>query len=1170
MILKGAILCCLGLLMACESKDKTLFRLVPNDESGLDFRNDIFDNEEFNIITQQYIYNGGGVAIGDFNNDGLQDIFFTGNMVPNKLYLNTGDLKFKDISEEAGIGGLNKWKSGVALVDINNDGLLDVYVCSTMSADSTLRSNMMLVNQGSNKDGIPTFTDKANDYGIEFNGYSANAAFLDFDSDGDLDLYILTNSRQAGVPIKYMEKVNDGTSTNTDKLFRNNSDGTFTEVSKEAGILCEGFGLGLAFFDANHDNKTDIYVSNDYVTNDLLYLNQGNGKYKNVIDNYIKHQSKFSMGNDVADINNDGYPDIITVDMMPETNLRKKTVINSVGYVTYLNDVKFGYTHQYVRNMLQLNNGNGTFSEIGQLAGVYQTEWSWSPLFADFDNDGFKDLVITNGFPFDINDRDFISFREKVSSVMDIDYLLTQVPSVKVPNYAFKNNGDLTFSNMSEAWGFNTPSFSNGAAFADLDNDGDLDYVVNNIDDLVSLYENRLYTKNKEISNHFLRIKLHGSKGNLSGLGTKITLHHSGNKIQYHEHAIYRGYVSTVEDVVHFGLDQITRVDSVRIEWPDGKRQWLTNVKADQVLLVDHKEAKEGDTLETPRSETKLNQAMVKNVSIQQGVIYKNTEEDKIDFNIQRTLPHKFSQSGPGIAVGDMNGDGLDDFYLGGSSNNSGVVFTQKNSGGFKSQNLLLGTPKIEEETGLLLFDADNDNDLDLYAVSGSYEFEPGSPRYQDKLYKNDGQGRYALDNNALPQIRSSGSCVRAADFDQDGDLDLFVGGRVTPGSYPFSDESYLLQNDNGNFTNVTPAICKDLIKPGMITDALWTDFDDDGRVDLVVVGEFMAVTFYRNQGSSLEKIVTDIDNYKGWFNSIVGGDYDSDGDTDYLVGNLGLNNYYNASFSQPVSIRVKDFDNNGSVDAILSSYARAEDGTMKSYPVHFWDDLNSQSPKFRRKFTKYKDFASVATEQFFTPEELKESVTLDANYMATSYVENLGESKFKMHQLPILVQVAPVNGMVPCDINEDGNLDVLMVGNDYGYEPTVGQYDAFTGLVLLGDGKGNFRVISSAKSGFLVNGDAKALARISGVDGDLFIATQNRDSVKVFMKSKVEKLNVLNPEPLDSYAEFLFTDGKKQKIEFYYGSGYLSQSTRSVRIPEQIKEIIVFNSTGNFRKVDH
>lgn len=1155
------------LLLGCETKKKSLFRLVDAGDSGIDFRNDMFESEQLNILNIDYFYNGGGVAIGDFNNDGLNDIFFTGNMVPNKLYLNKGDLEFDDVSEAAGIGGYYKWKSGVALVDVNNDGWLDIYVCATISPDSVLRTNMLFVNQGVDEKGDIKFIDQAKDYGIADSGYSANAAFLDYDVDGDLDLYILTNEKQFGSTLTYRPKVNDGSSVNTDKLYRNNGNGTFTNVAREAGILCEGHGLGIAVADINRDGLPDVYVGNDYLTNDVMYVNKGSGLFENEIDEWIKHQSRFSMGNDVSDINNDGHLDVITLDMLPETNFRKKTVMGSAGYITYINDKRFGYAHQYVRNMLQLNNGNGTFSEIGQLAGVYQTEWSWAPLFADLDNDGFKDLFITNGFPKDITDRDFISYREKVHGLVGVNDLLKEVPSVKVPNYVFKNNGDLTFSDVSKEWGFDQPSFSNGAAYADLDNDGDLDCVINNINDVASLYENTLYSgrdKEGSKSNHFLRIKLKGAVGNLSGLGTKITLMYD-DRMQYHEHSIYRGYISTVEDVVHFGLGSATHIDTIFVEWPDGKKHLVLNQKADQLLVIDHKTAQQD--LQRPGKLRDAAPVMVKDVSAQTGIHYIHAEEDKIDFNVQRTLPHKLSQSGPGIAVGDVNQDGLEDFYVGGAAGFPGSLFLQRGNGSFA-----LSQPfgsKEEEDTGILLFDADGDGDLDMYVVSGSYEFEPGSQKYQDRLYKNDGKGKFKVDMAALPAATASGSCVRAADFDSDGDLDLFVGGRVPPGKYPLADESFLLRNNGGVFSNVTNKLCPELTKAGMVTDAIWSDFDNDGKVDLVVVGEFMAVTFFRNINDRFEKIGdTGIDRHTGWFNSVAGGDFDNDGDVDYVAGNLGLNNYYCVSYNQPLEICAKDFDGNGSMDAVLSCYTKAEDGTMKSYPAHFWEDLNSQSPQFRQQFNYYREFAQTTTDQLFSPEDVKDALKLSANYMATSYIENKGDGKFSITPLPVLAQVAPVNGIVVDDVDMDGNLDILMIGNDYGNEVTAGQYDAFTGLVLKGDGSGKFEVVPSVKSGFFVNGDAKGLVRLFRKNGDLYIATQNRDSIKVFSRIYESGHYTIEPEPLDQWAELTYHDGKKKKVEFYYGSGYLSQSTRATRIPENVNEVVVYNSRGESRKL--
>lgn len=1152
-------------VVSCKEKTNTLFEKIDAGHSGIKFKNQIYeDDQRINIIELEYVYNGGGVSVADFNNDGQNDLFFTGNMVTNKLYLNDGDFEFNDVSDIAGIGGEKKWKSGSAIADVNGDGWLDIYVCATIALDSVLRENMLFINQGLNEDGIPTFKDEAKKYGVADNGHSSNAGFFDYDNDGDLDLYVLTNYRDKAIPMMYHPIIKDGSAINNDRLYRNNNDGTFTNVTREAGILFEGYGLGLAFFDVNKDGRTDVYVGNDYLTNDLLYINKGNGTFSQDIKLAIKHQSRFSMGNDIADINNDGYLDIITVDMLPETNLRKKTVIGGTGYIQNINDKNFGYTPQYVRNMLQLNNGDGTFSEIGQLAGVYQTEWSWSPLFADFDNDGLKDLIITNGFPKDITDRDFMSFREKVHALMGTQELLKEIPSVKIPNYAFRNDGDLTFSDVSKDWGFTLNSFSAGAAYADLDNDGDLDYVVNNIGDVVSLYRNQLYNSENGTGTrpHFIRLKLHGGKANRSGIGSKVTIYYDGKK-QYHEHFIARGYISSVEDAVHFGLGNNNIIDSVVVQWPDQKITKLTSVKADQVLTLEYKDAEAMKGGSVSATVTKL----VRDISVETNVDYVHQEQDYIDFNVQRTLPHKFSQAGPGISVGDINGDGLDDFFVGGSANYAGNLFLQKKDGGFFRREF--SQHKEREDIGSLLFDADNDKDLDLYVVSGSYEFDSASEKLEDRLYINNGKGDFSYRKDALPLAKANGSCVRACDIDLDGDLDLFVGGRTPSAQYPYAEKSTLLMNEKGKFSDVTSVWCDALDTIGIVNDALFTDFNNDGKTDLIVVGEFMPVTFFKNTGTRFESVPGGVEKNKGWFNSINGGDFDRDGDTDYVVGNLGLNNYYNASPEHPLTVCAKDFDGNGSVDAILSCYTRATDGTLKSYPVHFWEELNSQSPKFRKQFKLYKDFAVVTTQEFFKPSDLVGALQLDANYLTTAYIENQGNGNFKMTAFPSIVQVAPVNGIVIDDVDGDNNLDILMIGNDYGYEPTNGKHDAFTGLILKGNGSGLFSPVTSVESGFLVDGDAKGLARISTPSGNLYVATQNSDSLKFFTNAQ-EKPVFYKPKQEETWAEITYADGKKERVEFFYGAGYLSQSSRSVLIKADVKKLVTYGAKGVIATVEY
>ena len=1160
-------------LSACRNREATLFHLVPPEESGVTFANRIQEYDTFNILTHEYIYNGGGVAISDFNGDGLQDIFFTGNMVGNRLYINRGNFRFDDVTEAAGVGNLNSWNQGVAIADVNHDDRPDIYVCTTFYSDSTRRGNRLYINNGWDADGIPVFRDSAAAYGVADGGYATHAAFLDYDLDGDLDLYVMINVLNNRIPTLYRPKIDDGSAPNNDHLYRNNGNGTFTDVSIAAGIVHEGYGLGLAVSDVNNDGWPDLYVSNDYLANDILYINRQDGTFVNAVAGSTTHQSMFSMGNDAADFNNDGFVDLITLDMLGETSYRQKTTMGNKSYQSYLNNEHYGYEFQYMRNMLYVNQGVDSvgsvrFSEVGLMSGVYRTDWSWSPLFADFDNDGLKDLIVTNGFPKDLTDRDFANFRTgSMRNVASVTFMLDLMPVAKVPNYVFRNTGDLMFTDVTKAWGMSVPTFSNGAAFADLDNDGDLDYVINNLNDPAFLYENRLYSsKGRQDVAHYIRIRLDGPAGNRNGLGAKVTLYADSGSLQFHDHSVYRGYVSTVEDIIHFGMGNSVIADSVRIRWPDGRQQVLRNVKADQVVSVHHAEA---SAAAVPLRRAGNAKILFRDVHKKCDVRFKHHEKDHIDFNTQRTLPHKFSQSGPALAVGDINGDGLEDLMIGGSAGEARTVFMQQRGGVFREALLAAGKP--EEDLGLLLFDADADNDLDLYCATGSVEHGIGSMEYRDLFYRNDGHGNFSQDTQAIPDVRASGSCVRAADFDGDGDLDLFVGGRTVPGAYPRAGRSTLLRNEQGRFTDVT-SLCPGLDSIGMVMDALWSDFDNDGKTDLIVAGEFMPLAFYRNTGTELEKISSGLEDYRGWWTSLAAGDFDHDGDIDYVAGNLGLNNAFHVSAEYPLHLYAKDFDRNGSIDPVLACYYKVSQESNKRilYPFHFWDELFSQSPRFRQQFENYKHYARTPLEGVLSPEDRETAVTLNANWMASSYIENTGNGRFNIKMLPFQAQVAPVNGMVVMDVNNDGHADVVLVGNDYGNEVFIGRYDAFTGLVLQGNGHGGFTAIQSSESGFSVCGDAKALVRLHTDTGDLLIASQNRDSLTVFASVDRQKADsrVFVPEQQDCRAELIHDDGRRTRIEFYHGSGYLSQSSRRLRIPDDASSLIVYTYQGKLRQV--
>lgn len=1070
-----------------------LFELLSPESTGVTFANTIQDNERINILTYEYFYNGGGVAVGDINNDGLPDLYFTANQLPNKLYLNKGNLRFEDITDKAGAAGQPGWSTGVTMADVNSDGYLDIYLSKSGKYPEVNRRNELLINNGN-----LTFTEQAGAFGIDDPGYSSQALFLDYDGDNDLDMFLLNHSvrlflGQDGLALSKQIDPFAG-----DKFYRNDG-GKFTDISAQVGINRNplGYGLGVAAGDLNNDGWVDIYVTNDYVEPDYMYINNGDGTFTNQIKKATKHISNFGMGVDIADINNDGWQDVYVADMVAEDNYRQKTMMRAMNPDEFYQAVEYGFHHQYMFNSLQLNNQNMTFSEIAQMGGVSNTDWSWATLLSDFNNDGWRDLFISNGFRKEFSNKDYVKYREKVTrqanqgdlqvQLAAMRELINKLPETKIPNYIFENNQDLTFSKKTYEWGLTEPSHSNGATVADLDNDGDLELIINNVDAPAFIYKNKT---SEELQQHYLKVKFDGPKGNQSGLGARINISSEGKKLAG-QHFLTRGFQSSSEDVMHFGLGEVSNISKLEVIWPDGKFQALSNVKVDQILELSYDNAK--GQFQHKESNT---QRYFEDVTEVSGIDYLHRENDYHDFVAEVLLPHKMSQFGPGVAVGDVNGDQLDDFYVGGAKDFSGALFTQNADGTFERSN---SNPWVKdaksEDLDATFFDADTDGDLDLYVVSGGNEYVFGSFTLKDRLYINDGQGNFETRMDLLPSVNTSGSVVKPYDFDNDGDLDLFVGGRVFPQQYPKPVKSFLLQNEGGSFKDVTGQYAKDFEALALVTDAQWGDFNGNNKPDLVIVGEWTAVMIYEFDGDKFVDITeaSGLSAYTGWWYSIASSDVDADGDLDLIAGNLGLNYKYKASPEEPFHVYYNDFDGNGRGDIVLSYFDKGE-----LYPLRGRQCSSEQIPALAEKFPTYHEFASANLEQVYGAEKLAEAIHYKATTFASTLFINNGGS-FEPRELPTLAQISSINASVAEDFDGDGLIDIAVAGNLYPVEVETTRNDASYGLLLKGNGQGNFTSVPATESGFFVDGDVKFMKTIKLADGGRgILVSKNSDYLQL------------------------------------------------------------------------